>query len=73
MIRKNVAFITANTRLAEGVYAAAEAAGLGVGREVGVFALGGEKNDRLTPNLAYASQDYARACQDGCKMPDPAA
>ena len=67
VIRKNVAFITANTRLAEGVYAAAEAAGLGVGREVGVFALGGEKNDRQTPNLAYASQDYARLAKMAAK------
>lgn len=67
LIRKNVAFITANTRLAEGVYAAAEAAGLEIGREVGVFALGGQKNERVTPNLAYASQDYARLAKMAAK------
>ena len=67
LIRKNVAFITANTRLAEGVYTAAEAAGLEIGREVGVFALGGEKNDKTTPNLAYASQDYARLAKMAAK------
>lgn len=67
LLRKNVAFLTANTRLAEGVYAAAEAAGLEIGREVGVFALGGEKNDKVTPNLAYASQDYARLAKMAAK------
>ena len=67
LLRKNVAFLTANTRLAEGVYAAAEAAGLEIGREVGVFALGGEKNEKATPNLAYASQDYARLAKMAAK------
>ena len=32
-----------------------------------MFALGGEKNDRLTPNLAYASQDYARLAKMAAK------
>lgn len=60
LMQKKTAFITANVHLAEGVYAAAHEAGFEVGQEIGVFALGGERNDRLTPNLAYASQDYAR-------------
>lgn len=60
LMKKKTAFITANTRLAEGIYAAAKGAGLEVGREIGVFALGGVKNEALTPNLTYASQDYAR-------------
>lgn len=54
------AFITANTRLAEGVYSAASKLGLKVGKDVGVFALGGKKNEKLTPNLTYATQDYTK-------------
>jgi LacI family transcriptional regulator len=43
-IEENTAFITANVRLAEGVYAAAAQKGLEIGKNVGVFALGGQKN-----------------------------
>ena len=32
-----------------------------------MFALGGEKNEKVTPNLAYASQDYARLAKMAAK------
>ena len=60
VIEKGTAFITANVRIAEGVYAAAERAELEVGKHVGVFALGGKRNEKVTPNLTYATQDYAK-------------
>lgn len=60
VIKKNVAFITANVRLAEGVYAAVDSNNLEVGKSVGVFALGGKRNEKLTPNLTYATQDYSK-------------
>jgi DNA-binding LacI/PurR family transcriptional regulator len=60
LMKRRVAFITANVSLAEGIYAAAAEAGLEIGQGVGVFALGGECNEKLTPHLTYASQDYAR-------------
>ncbi len=60
LMDKGTAFITANVRLAEGVYSAADQMGLKVGSDVGVFALGGTRNDKITPNLTYATQDYDR-------------
>ncbi len=63
----NTAFITANTRIAEGIYACAEKHGLEVGKNVGVFALGGKRNDILTPNLTYATQDYAKLAKMAAK------
>lgn len=60
LIENNTAFITANVRLAEGVYSAAEKKGLKIGENVGAFALGGVRNDKVTPNLTYATQDYTR-------------
>ena len=59
-MEKNTAFITANVRLAEGVYAAAENKGFQIGKHIGVFALGGTRNDKTTPHLAYATQDYSK-------------
>jgi len=59
-MEKGTAFITANVRLAEGVYSAAEQNNLQIGVDVGVFALGGTRNDKVTPNLTYATQDYTR-------------
>ena len=67
LVKENTAFITANVRLAEGVYAAAEQVGLKVGKNVGVFALGGKRNDGLTPNLTYATQDYSRLAKMAAK------
>ena len=66
-IEKGTAFITANVRLAEGVYAAAERNNLKIGQDVGVFALGGTRNDKMTPNLTYATQDYARLAKMAAK------
>ena len=66
-MEKNTAFITANVRLAEGVYATAEGKGLQIGKHVGVFALGGTRSDRTTPNLAYATQDYAKLAKMAAK------
>lgn len=67
IMRKDTAFITANVRLAEGVYAAAEAQGLEIGRDVGVFALGGKRNEKITPNLTYATQDYSKLAKMAAK------
>lgn len=68
LARENTAFITANVRLAEGVYSAVGKAGLKVGENVGVFALGGKRNDAVTPNLTYATQDYARLAKMAAKI-----
>ena len=67
LMRENTAFITANVRIAEGVYASTEKAGLEVGKNVGVFALGGKKNEKTTPNLSYATQDYAKLAKMASK------
>lgn len=67
MAKEGTAFITANVRLAEGVYSAVEKAGLKVGKNVGVFALGGKRNDSVTPNLTYATQDYSRLAKMAAK------
>ena len=67
LIKENTAFITANVRLAEGVYSTADKLGLKVGKNVGVFALGGKRNDRTTPNLTYATQDYAKLAKMAAK------
>lgn len=66
-ISKNTAFVTANVRLAEGVYSAADKKGLTIGHDVGVFALGGQRNEKITPNLAYATQDYAKLAKMAAK------
>ncbi|MCD8373186.1 MAG: LacI family transcriptional regulator [Clostridia bacterium] len=57
-IKRGTAFITADTTLAEGVYEAAAECGLEIGKDVGVFSLGGTKDAGKTPNLANASQNY---------------
>lgn len=66
-IGKNTAFITANVRIAEGVYSAVEKKGLSVGKEIGVFALGGQRNEKITPNLSYATQDYSKLAKMAAK------
>ena len=66
-LEKGTAFITANVRLAEGVYAVANKCDLIIGEDIGVFALGGKKNDKLTPNLTYATQDYAKLAKMASK------
>ena len=66
-MEENTAFITANVRLAEGVYSAALQKGFTIGKNVGVFALGGQKNDITTPNLAYATQDYSKLAKMAAK------
>ena len=66
-IEEGTAFITANVKLAEGVYAAAAQKNLRVGENVGVFALGGKKNDNVTPNLSHATQDYSRLAKMAAK------
>ena len=67
LIKENAAFITANVRLAEGVYTAVDKRGFKVGKNIGVFALGGKINDRVTPNLTYATQDYAKLAKMAAK------
>ena len=66
-IDEGTAFVTANVKLAEGVYAAAAQKNLKIGENVGVFALGGKKNEEATPNLAYATQDYAKLAKMAAK------
>lgn len=60
VMAEDVAFITANTWLAQGVYACAAEMELGIGEDVGVFALGGKVDPEKTPRLAYATQDYGK-------------
>lgn len=67
LLKENTAFITANVRLAEGVYSAADRLGLKVGKNVGVFALGGKRDEAVTPNLTYATQDYSRLAKMAAK------
>ncbi len=67
VIEEDCAFVTANTRLADGVYRAAREMGFTVGKNIGVFALGGKKDDNLTPNLTYASQDYSKLARMAAK------
>ena len=67
IIDRDTAFITANVRLAEGVYDSADKRGLSIGKDVGVFALGGKRNDKLTPNLTYATQDYEKLAKMAAK------
>lgn len=67
IMEKDAAFITANVRLAEGVYAAADEHRLEVGKSVGVFALGGKRNEKVTPNLTYATQDYSKLAKMAAK------
>lgn len=67
LVKENTAFITANCRLAEGVYSATDKMGLKVGKNVGVFALGGKRNEKNTPNLTYATQDYSKLAKMAAK------
>lgn len=67
LVKENAAFITANVRLAEGVYSAVDRLGLKVGKDIGVFALGGKRNDNSTPNLTYATQDYSKLAKMAAK------
>jgi len=67
VIKRGTAFITANVRLAEGVYESAEKKGLEVGKDIGIFALGGKRNDKVTPNLTYATQDYEKLAKMAAK------
>ncbi len=68
VMAENVAFITANTMLAEGIYACANAKGLKIGEQVGVFALGGNRNGEKTPRLACASQDYSELARAAAEI-----
>lgn len=67
VMKSGTAFITANVRLAEGIYEAADKKGLDVGKNIGVFALGGKRNDKVTPNLTYATQDYEKLAKMAAK------
>ncbi len=59
VLKKDTVIITANGLVASGVYAAAAAKGLEIGRDVGVFALGTSlPSDAFTPSLSYADQNY---------------
>ncbi len=59
ILKKGASYITANGKLAAGVYRAAAEAGLEIGEDVGVFALGRSLDHGMfTPKLAYADQDY---------------
>lgn len=59
VIKKDAAFITANACIAAGVYRAAKEAGLEIGADVGVFALGRSvQHGSFDPKLSYAEQDY---------------
>lgn len=59
VLRKDAVIITANGLVASGVYAAAAARGLEVGKDIAVFALGTSlPSDTFTPSLSYAEQNY---------------
>ncbi len=59
LMKKNGVFITANGRLAAGVYRAAAECGLKVGKDIAVFALGRSlEHGTFEPKLSYADQDY---------------
>lgn len=59
IMNKNCGYITANAKLAAGVYRAAQEAGLKVGEDVGVLALGRSLDHGIfKPKLSYAEQDY---------------
>lgn len=59
LVKSNSVFITANEALAKGVYRAVESAGLQVGKDVGVFALGRSvEHGHFSPKLSYAKQNY---------------
>lgn len=45
----------------------ADKRGLSIGKDVGAFALGGKRNDKLTPNLTYATQDYEKLAKMAAK------
>lgn len=69
ILRKNIAVITANGRTAKGVYRAVSEAGLQVGADVGVFALGrSQAHGVFEPKLSYAVQDYTLLGQKAVDM-----
>ncbi len=68
VMKANTAFITANTKLAEGIYVCAGNLGLEVGKNVGVFALGGNRDSQKTPRLAYATQNYSELAKAAAGM-----
>lgn len=56
---KDAVFITANEAMAKGVYRAVQEAGLKVGQDVAVFALGRSvEHGSFSPKLSYALQNY---------------
>lgn len=58
-LKKGASFITANGKVAAGVYRAAQQKGLKIGEDVAVFALGTSvEGKEFTPELSYAVQDY---------------
>ena len=60
VLRKGVSFITANAVIAFGVYRAAAEAGLEIGKDAAVFALGRSiEHGTFFPPLSHAEQDYA--------------
>ncbi len=60
IIQKDAIIITANAKMAEGVYRRIEEQGLKVGKDVAVFALGRSKeHGYFSPKLSYARQDYS--------------
>ena len=59
VMKKGISIITPNGRTARGVYRAANEAGLKIGKDVAVFALGRSlSRGEFTPSLSYAAQDY---------------
>ncbi|MDD6361587.1 MAG: LacI family DNA-binding transcriptional regulator [Christensenellaceae bacterium] len=59
VMKKGISIITPNGRTARGVYRAAKEAGLKIGKDVAVFALGRSlSRGEFTPSLSYAAQDY---------------
>ncbi len=57
---RNCVFITANSSMCHGIYRAINEAGLKIGEDVGVFALGRSiEGGVFTPKLSYGKQDYS--------------
>ncbi len=66
---KDSLFIMANDVMCRGVYRAIEEAGLRVGEDVGVFALGKSvPEDSLRPRLSYGEQNYKEIGRLAIKM-----
>lgn len=60
-VQPDALFIAADAIMCRGIYRAIEEAGLRVGKDVGVFALGKSvTEERLTPKLSYGHQDYSQ-------------